>query len=549
MMTSRKNQLAMDRATVVASAGQSCGATWSGFALTKGFALALGLWGSCLGPGQLVRAQAIKVVLPVLESAAAEAVSAIAPPLPVAAKADVQTLAASQAGYDFLEKGWVNDAIEAFQKALQQDPESLDAKLGLAIAYQRAGQDEQAWQTYNAVLERDGKNEIALRAVGTMASYRAAWQAQGIEALNQLLTLYPDAVEQRAQRAMLLGYQQRFGEAIADYEQLFARDEQGTAAMAVLPGDLQQELRVNAAQIYTYNQQSDLALPLFDRYLRQGGKLSRPATLAYTTVLGTQGRASQAIELLESLPSAEGAEAFEQRLALALAYQANADLVASLAVLQPLLEPLPQDWVQRRAIANALVPLDPPPVTLLEPLQALLQDPEPVNFLQFRLAQIQLTLGDFDGAQENLLAYQAATEEVDLGAEFLLADIEQRNGNLEASAQRYSNLMMLTEGDPRWDALSGLAAIRFERQRLAEAEGLYQQLLEQRPNDYRFRRTFAELMLAQDKPKSAIAQFDQAQRLLPPEPSLTELPPVERQRAVRRSFLRRRGFQPRWERY
>ena len=522
--------------------------------------LMVGMGGSSgLGLSNPVRAEAITAILPALESSVPVKASISSSSAIMAAESGGASLV--QSGYDFLDKGWVDDAIEAFQSALGRLPDALDAKLGLAIAYQRAGRDEQAWQTYGAVLEQDGSNEAALRAVGTLGSYRSDWQVKGIEALDQLLGSYPDEVELRAQRAILLGYQQRFEAAITDYELLFTRSDDGTIPMAVLPGEQQLALLVNAAQIYTYSEQTDLALPLFDRYLRQGGMLNHSASLAYATALGKEHRAIQAIELLESLSPAEGNEAFEQRLALALAHQANSDPMSSLVTLQPLLDPLPEpraeNWQQRRAIANALVPIGLPPAKLLVPLQSLLKDPEPVDFLQFRVAQIQLSQGDLAGAQASLLAYQAATERLDIGSEFLLADIDRRSGNLNASAQRYDNLRSLTEGEQRWDALSGVAAIRFEQQRLGEAEALYQQLLSQRPEDYQARRTFAELMLAQDKPKAALGQFAQAQLLQPDQsslpgdnPGVTSEPSLDdRQRNVRRSFLRRRGFQPRWERY
>lgn len=541
--------------------------------------LMVGLGGSgWQGLSHSAQAEAIQVTLPALETAAPVTASTSPSPVKIAEESGSeesgeQSLA--QAGYDFLEKGWVDDAIGAFQAALRQEPDALDAKLGLAIAYQRAGQDEQAWQAYGAVLEQDDSNEVALRAVGTLGSYRPNWQRQGIEALDRLLELYPQEVEAQAQRATLLGYQQRFEAAIADYEQLLSRGDSGQAPMAMLPADQQSALLVNAAQIYTYSEQTDLALPLFERYLNQGESLSHPASLAYATALRKQNRAMQAIAVLQGLSPTEASEVFDQRLALALAHQANGDPLASLATLEPLLNPLPEpqpeNWQQRRAIANALVPIDIPPAELLTPLQSLLQDPDPVIFLQFRVAQIQLSQGDLAGAQASLLAYQASTDDLDLGTEFLLANIDQRSGNLEASAQRYGDLVDLTEGQQQWDALGGIAAIRFEQQRLGEAELLYRKLLSQRPQDIQARRTLAELMLARDKPKAALTQFSLAQAIQMQRPASTDSPSTnspssnsastnfpgianplsleDRQRAVRRSFLRRRGFQPRWERY
>ncbi|NES81409.1 MAG: tetratricopeptide repeat protein [Moorea sp. SIO2B7] len=69
-------------------------------------------------------------------------------------------------GYTLLGKPDVKAAIAAFQQALKRYPQSLEAKLGLAIAYKRQGEDDQAWVAYLAVIEQDPNNEIALRNIG-----------------------------------------------------------------------------------------------------------------------------------------------------------------------------------------------------------------------------------------------------------------------------------------------------------------------------------------------------------------------------------------------
>ncbi len=66
-----------------------------------------------------------------------------------------QAPAAVQRGYELLNKGWVDGAIAAFEQALLRSPQSKEARLGLAIAYQRAGRDADAWAAYNQVLDSD----------------------------------------------------------------------------------------------------------------------------------------------------------------------------------------------------------------------------------------------------------------------------------------------------------------------------------------------------------------------------------------------------------
>ena len=95
--------------------------------------------------------------------------------------------AAVRRGQSLLQRGLANDAIAAFQQALRSNPNSLEAKLGLAQAYQKAGKDAEAWAAYQRVLEQSPNNVPALKAVGVLGGYRPEWQVRGIEALDTLL--------------------------------------------------------------------------------------------------------------------------------------------------------------------------------------------------------------------------------------------------------------------------------------------------------------------------------------------------------------------------
>src|SRR4028118_1469865 len=89
--------------------------------------------------------------------------------------------AAVRRAQTLLNRGLANDAIAAFQQALRSSPNSLDAKLGLAQAYQKAGKDAEAWAAYQRVLEQDPNNKPALKAVGLLGRYRSARQARGVD--------------------------------------------------------------------------------------------------------------------------------------------------------------------------------------------------------------------------------------------------------------------------------------------------------------------------------------------------------------------------------
>ncbi|NJR65260.1 MAG: tetratricopeptide repeat protein [Leptolyngbyaceae cyanobacterium CRU_2_3] len=237
-----------------------------------------------------------------------------------------QVSLAARQGYALLERGWVNDAIAAFQQALQSNPQSLDAKLGLAIAYQRAGQDANAWQAYQQVLIQDPNHRQALSAIGQMGSYRAEWQPRGIQSLTTLLNLDPDDQASRTQRALLYGYQSQFAEAIADYDILLSNSPTP-------------EVLLGAAQIYAYSGDYSGSLSLFDRYLAMGKPLANSAATAYALALEQTGNPAQAIQILEprlqSL-SLSDSSVIQVRASLASAYAANQQIDQALAILEPL---------------------------------------------------------------------------------------------------------------------------------------------------------------------------------------------------------------------
>ncbi len=493
--------------------------------------------------------------------------------------------AAVRRAQTLLNQGLVNDAIAAFQQALRSNPNSEDAKLGLAQAYQKAGKDADAWNAYQRVLEQSPNNIPALKAVGLLGGYRAEWQVRGIEALNTLLQQNPNDTEARAQRGLLLGYQQRFTEAFADYQ---------IALQKPTP-----ETLLGAAQIYTYSGDAKQGLGFFGRYQATGKAIPIYQIPAYARALRETGNPGQAIQVLRQAlaqsPKFPGTET-EIRAALAEAYQANQQISEALAVLEPLrgkkeallplarslttigrrerrtdlysegatlyrqvlastsqfnpalvrevadvlselpseraaalelyqqlttrdpnnktllvkqlvlenelgrisqadleqrllvsLQSLPSDPSELRSIGQSLLSLDPPNPALLPVYQSLLSSGVDLPFLNFRIAQILLQRNDLEGAKRAMEAYRSSPiGSSDLAPELLIAEIERRQGNLEASAQRYQALIERNpSGELLGSALRGLAGIRITQGRPDDAIALYDQLLQRNPNDLR----------------------------------------------------------------
>ncbi|OKH48814.1 hypothetical protein NIES30_09320 [Phormidium tenue NIES-30] len=228
-------------------------------------------------------------------------------------------------GYTLLDRGWVNDAIAAFQAALRQQPNSAEARLGLAIAYQRAGRDAEAWAAYQAVLQISPDNSTALEALGELGGYRPEWQIGGVNALTQLLAQNPGNLEALSQRALLYGYQGRFSESLADYDLLLGQNPSPQTLLG-------------AAQIYAFSGDHSGALALFDRY-RQTGELPVEALTAYALTLQETGNAAGAIALLE--PELRNPDRTDNlslgiRTGLANAYDASGQTTKALELLTPL---------------------------------------------------------------------------------------------------------------------------------------------------------------------------------------------------------------------
>jgi tetratricopeptide (TPR) repeat protein len=503
--------------------------------------------------------------------------------------AQAQTIpVAVQEAFTLLRQGRVMDAIAAFGQALRRYPQSLQAKLGLAIAYRRQGMITQAWQAYQDVLEQDPNNILALKSIGLLGSYRPEWQVQGIEALTTLLNLSPNDTEARGLRALLYGYQQRFTEALADYQIVLQRNP--------MP-----EVLLGAGETYTNSGNPQQGLALFNRYEQATGKqITGYSAIAYARALRETGNPSQAVQVLEAqLRASKKLDdlAIQTRAALSLSYLANQQLTEALAVLEPLqgipdavlplarslneirvqtnnpalsepvatlyrqalrqnpnpsprlvrevadifsglpqerqtalqlyrqlvasqpndrgllvkqlalesqlgliakpelrtrlaaaLQTLPTDPNELKTLAQALAAIDPPGPEFLPVYQTLLAAGVNVPFLNFRMAQLLIESNNLVAARGALAAYAATPEGArDLAPQLLAAEIERREGNLEASAQRYQALIASNpaDNDVLNAALRGLAGVRVQQNRPNEAIALYDQLIARNPQDLR----------------------------------------------------------------
>lgn len=508
------------------------------------------------------------------------------PPLGNIAPVQAQNLSATvKKGFTLLNKGLVNDAIATFQQALKSQPSSLQARLGLAIAYRRAGRIPEAWSAYQQVVAIDPNNQLALKTIGLLGTYRPEWQVQGITALTTLLKSNPNDIEALGYRALLYSYQGRFTESLADYQ-------------PVLANNPTPDIVIGAAQAYSYSGDFPKALELFNRYQATGKPITGYAAVAYGRTLRETGDTVGAVQVLQAQlqrSSTLDAIAIETRKELAIAYLANQQQAQALAVLDPLqgradailplarslneirkrinnptltqqvinlyrqeltnnpnpsptllrevadvfsgfpqgrqtalqlyrqaaanfpgdrslvvqqlalesqlgmlakhdlkqrlaavLQPLPTDRGQQQQLANALVNIDAPDAEFLPVYQSLLQTGVNAPFLNFRVAQMYIQRNDLNSARQALAAYTNSNKDTkDIAPQLLAAEIERREGSLEASARRYQAVLATRpdSSDIVNAALRGLAGVRLQQKQLDEAVTVYDQLLARNPQD------------------------------------------------------------------
>lgn len=231
-----------------------------------------------------------------------------------------------QEAYGLLNQGLVDQAIPIFQQAVRNNPQSIEAQLGLATAYERAGRIESAWTTYERVIALDPNNPTALYRIGILGGYRIEWQDRGIAALDTLLDQNPNDIAALSQRALLYSYQGRFSAAIADYE-------------IVLRSNPTPEAIVGAAEVFAYGGDYARSLELFAQYQAIGRPIQGSAATAYALALRESGYPEQGIAILEQElsrnPQLDGTT-IRMRAELAVSYAAVGQTDTALLVLDPL---------------------------------------------------------------------------------------------------------------------------------------------------------------------------------------------------------------------
>ncbi len=410
---------------------------------------------------------------------------------------------------------WQVRGIEALNRLLEQTPNDNEARAQRALLLGFQGRYPEAFADYDVALAKNPSPDTLLGAA-KVYTFSGDYQ-RGLELFRRYQATGKKITDYSAgPYALAL---RKTGNA----EQGIRLLEQELAKTKRLDG-LAIQLRSDLAQAYGATGQVSRALEVLEplrgkpearlalaRALTTIGRdqkrtdLYREGAELYTQVLASTRDQNPALErevadVLSEIPS-ERAQALSLYQRVAAAQPSNKSLVLKQLILanqlgqlsqaefrQRLLsefQPLPADASDRRALAQALVPIDPPDPELLPIYQSLLAANVDEPFLNFRVAQMYLQRNQIAEARQALAAYQAtAAGANDFTPELLLAEIDRREGNLEASAKRYEALISRNPSDSvLTSALRGLAGIRVAQGRADDAIAIYDQLLQRNPND------------------------------------------------------------------
>jgi tetratricopeptide (TPR) repeat protein len=134
-----------------------------------------------------------------------------------------------------------------------------------------------------------------------------------------------------------------------------------------------------------------------------------------------------------------------------------------------------------------------------------------------------------------------------IGAYFVQGELAIALKDYELASQSYQEILQ-READ-NTGALLALGGVRFTQRRLAEARTLYERVLEIEPKNLIARRDLAELNVADDRRFTALDQFNALNADQQAQSGATNPELDNRIERLEVDILKRRGFQPYWERY
>ena len=411
---------------------------------------------------------------------------------------------------------WQPIGIQALTRLLQITPDSIEARAQRAKLYFYQGLFSESLADYAVVLPRTAAPDILRPAAEaytfsgdyvTGLSLFERYRSNGGVIAGDTAIAYAQALQdsgQLAQAAQILEQELR---GIAEFStqnirlrgalaSTYAASRQFQPALDLLQplrGRLDSRLTLaralNAIGDYSgqtaYNQE---AAALYQEVLATGPGLTvgtqREAISALSALPNQRALALQLTQqLARMLPNDSSLTLQQQVLAYQTGTLSRANFIQQVRTTFP---NLPADPVQTRNIAQILSRLDPPLAEIFPLYQSLLAAGTTDAFLNFRVAQIYTQQGQYANARSALSAYMATPvgSQDPATIQLLLAEVDRREGNLAASAQRYQTLLSTAQlPSVRNAAVQGLATIYRNQGLWSDAIALYDQLIAENPQD------------------------------------------------------------------
>ena len=290
--------------------------------------------------------------------------------------------------------GKIDDAIAAFKKAIELEPQSAEPRAELAALYARADKPREAVETAEAALTVDPKNKEANRILGSVLAGLA---------------------EQR--------------QALKPGDDVSAYGKRAIAALEIARGDGTGDLSIDLslARLYLERDRPADAIPLLRRIVMEQPQYAE-GSLLLAEAQEASGSPDAAVETLTTLLE-EQPQFFRGRVQLAELYDRQrkwSDAASAWAAVQKLNQRNTEVSARRAtALLNAGRPGDARDVLR----DALKIAPADVR-LSFMLAQAQRDSGDAEAAEATARALHAAHPE-DVRTAYLLAQMLEARGRYQ----------------------------------------------------------------------------------------------------------------------
>jgi tetratricopeptide (TPR) repeat protein len=306
----------------------------------------------------------------------------------------------SALGYTYEQQKDYKNAIVAYQHAVDEDEENLDAQRGLAQNLLNDGQLDAALQQYKVIVEADPQDPQSLMRMAEIYRREGKFDA-ALDSLNKAESLVQDSFEVPYNKAVIYQAQGRVDEATQILQSLVQRTEK--------PGDnYSSSDRNNRAiflerlgNIYRDNGKSQLAINTFRKMLVLGDD---NASRGYQEIIETQRQDKNWTDALATAKEAVGKLPNDRDLKMVYASQLadNGQVDEGLAMVNSLLKGSSEDREVYLALCQMYSRLKrwKEAETALTKARDLSTKPEDIDYINFLQASMYERQKRYDEAEE-----------------------------------------------------------------------------------------------------------------------------------------------------